>query len=1025
MPVVAEIMVPLPPDLSQVDNGYETQGQAYNLRMPSLATDPLKIVNLDGQVFSWRPTELVYRGGDDVGAIHYDYLVGSSPVQLDPPTRRQVRYRRTFPAADDVFQALEEQVKHSTILFDRPRPPAVYITRQAEFGVTGIVTGVRLPIGLNETMLSGGFALRRPVARDMTGAECEGRYEVLDTTDGQQLITLFPVEWILSPDRVYPINLDPTVVTTSTNATATAYPNQRHTEAFKSNGYLWNMFHDGTNLVCRYSADGGGTWQTPTAGATIGAYRDGSVFIDANDYLHVVVETTGATAIYYLRGTPDAGRTGYNWSATLTIASATSVLFPDVVAHSEGTGWKAHVVWAYSTGTPNSYARYQRINITGAGVISLDGAMVTLGGDYVSSPASSPAIAIDAGKNLFVTWNAGAAAAGKGIRGKKGAYASGPSWTWGTEEAVTETVYAPSLQMGPCVLDSAGRLLVTLQDSSASHYIRVFRRSAAGAWSDISPTNQAGQHSTMVVDKSTDKVYLYYRNNGLKQLVYDGATWSAETTVDADSTADYPGARRDTAGNAIDVQYMTGSASPYTVKAYRLTLNQPPTSPDGLAPNGVGRDAATSITLTAVAHDDVGDYPTDAQWQITDGTTTWYVKADGTLAVAATWVPTGGGSFALSRQISAGQLVNGKSYQWRVMTRDQGGLTSPWSAYAVFTTTAPPITTIVAPANGVTLTGGKPTVTVSVSGSFGSARYRIYADNAAAPGAVLAEHAGVASTSKTIGYDPANNTYYWIGVQSTSPDGVVGAEAQVRVNVSYTPPLPPQNVSASGLIAQACVRLTWDRGMNPGNQNGSFGDAWRVRRRVKGAGSWGAPVDVANPDSSNVALVDCSVASRQVYEFQVTAVGNNGTESSGIIVEATVQFVVAWLIHPTDSTQNLMLYLTDANMAIDHPQTISDTEPLGATRKTRSTGNVLGGEFDLTIVADHRNPRTFNLAEQLRARKQLGTTWLLKLPGHPGPLMQSIPGRLFEISLGALREVTGATRTVITIPAVEVGDARD
>jgi hypothetical protein len=138
--------------------------------------------------------------------------------------------------------------------------------------------------------------------------------------------------------------------------------------------------------------------------------------------------------------------------------------------------------------------------------------------------------------------------------------------------------------------------------------------------------------------------------------------------------------------------------------------------------------------------------------------------------------------------------------------------------------------------------------------------------------------------------------------------------------------------------------------------------------------------------------------------------------------EATLVHPYPWLINLSAPDQSVPLPLTAAEWQLTYPQSITDTETLGATRKKRSTGNVLGAEGDLVIVANHRDSRTYDLAERLRAAKQLSTTWLLKLPQLPGRLMTAIPGRLLEVSLGEMREYPSSAKTVLRIPIVEVGD---
>jgi hypothetical protein len=138
--------------------------------------------------------------------------------------------------------------------------------------------------------------------------------------------------------------------------------------------------------------------------------------------------------------------------------------------------------------------------------------------------------------------------------------------------------------------------------------------------------------------------------------------------------------------------------------------------------------------------------------------------------------------------------------------------------------------------------------------------------------------------------------------------------------------------------------------------------------------------------------------------------------------EATLRFPHPWLVNLADPDTSVPLRITAAEWQLTYPQSITDVVTLDATRKKRSVGNVLGAETEMLIVANHRDPRTFDLAERIRAAKALPTTWLLKMPQLPGALMASIPGRQFEVSLGELREIPSPSKTVLRLPVVEVGD---
>lgn len=401
-------------------------------------------------------------------------------------------------------------------------------------------------------------------AKDGTFAYCDvqeigGAFEI---TIPQSFYDTAPLPW----------KLDPTTVATSTSATATAYSNQQKIRRF-SNGVLFGMFHDGNGWLCRYSSDNGATWNAPGTGATIDSpfgNNGASVFIDPNDYIHVAM--ANSADVLYHRGTPDAAKTSYTWSAGVLISS-TATHYPDIVAHAEGTGWKAHAVWAYANAQTTT--RYQRIDITSGGVISLDGAMVTVGENLAVSGGSYPSVAVDSSKNLYVKWTTGQTGAGKGVRFKKATYSAGPTWTWGSEEAITEGEYAG--HMGPCLLDSTGRVVVAFTGANTPNLF-VWRRATGGTWSDISPTTVSSSSLSLTIDTS-DNLYVFYvngaANSGLLYRKYDGSAWSSAVTADSDTTSKYPSARRDTTGSAVDVLYTSGSASPYNVKHYRLELPSP------------------------------------------------------------------------------------------------------------------------------------------------------------------------------------------------------------------------------------------------------------------------------------------------------------------------------------------------------------------------------------------------------------------------------------------------------------------
>jgi hypothetical protein len=355
-----------------------------------------------------------------------------------------------------------------------------------------------------------------------------------------------------------------TVLTTSSSI-PNAYPNGRH-EARFSNGVLFAFAAtSGGGYECRYSADGGANWATPTAGVTVGSGGYGSCAIDPQDYIHAVKVESGGKIAYY-RGTPDTNRTSYAWSAGLTINTTNGNGLVDIVVHPEGTGWKAHIVWGLAGQSgASSLVNYQRVNITSTGTISLDGSAVQISGTLATNVQTFPSIAVDTSKNLYTAWNTGATGTGNGIRFRKATYSAG-AWSWGTTEPITETVFANS--MGPCVVDSAGRVSVAFVRLSV---LKALRRAAAGGWTDISPSpSVAADMAAMVVDP-TDNLCVVYTTSSPDQVMLAryGTAWST-SLVEGATGATYPSITRDAPGGAVDFMVAAGGPT-YTVKSYRIT----------------------------------------------------------------------------------------------------------------------------------------------------------------------------------------------------------------------------------------------------------------------------------------------------------------------------------------------------------------------------------------------------------------------------------------------------------------------
>lgn len=140
------------------------------------------------------------------------------------------------------------------------------------------------------------------------------------------------------------------------------------------NGNLWAVIFDNTadEVEFYFSTDGGDSWAQSTA-SSIGAgeVQAGGLafFIDQDDYAHLIYSTTDPTFLYRL-GTPNAGRTEWSWSSPITLAAQIGDI-ATIVAHREGSGWKAHALALPTIGGTKHLVRYQ-IDITSGHVPSLE-----------------------------------------------------------------------------------------------------------------------------------------------------------------------------------------------------------------------------------------------------------------------------------------------------------------------------------------------------------------------------------------------------------------------------------------------------------------------------------------------------------------------------------------------------------------------------------------------------------------------------------------------------------------------------
>lgn len=389
----------------------------------------------------------------------------------------------------------------------------------------------------------------------------------------------------------------PTTINTSTAATATAYSNQRKVDRCQ-NGVLWavRQYKDATlwGYAFLYSTDNGATWTDAGGGIAWGTLNytpNSSFFIDVDDYAHHVYKNAADGYIYYRRGTPNAARTAWTWSAATLVNSDTGLNYPDIVAHREGTGWRAHIVASLVNGTTNS-AFYWTVTVASDGGITV-GAAVNIGASsYGTGIHTWPSIDFNHtgdGKtvaggtpHLYVSWSAGAAGAGKGIRFRKAVYSAG-AWNWNPEVEIDSTRHVPSATGGwlNCLFDGTRVVMGgTLTDAGNAADVVLYDRDAADATTttrlliDNSATTSVLAGGSLSYD-SNGNVYLFGADrsgaNGTRLVNWrkwtrSSATLGAITTFDSTGPdTPYISAKRGYSDSRIEFIYTDGTASPYNV----------------------------------------------------------------------------------------------------------------------------------------------------------------------------------------------------------------------------------------------------------------------------------------------------------------------------------------------------------------------------------------------------------------------------------------------------------------------------
>jgi hypothetical protein len=894
---VVKVPIPDAPTLTVTTTGATAENTAYKMEVPSDSSNPVTITAPNGQQFKWQPTELAYR--DSSGQM--DYIVGSSPTSLSVLSR-QARYLRTFPSADDWFNTDGNKVKHWTVLNEPPRTPASYLGAGIEFGVSGIVSGIPLPTGSHKTIDADPFFFPEPIIKDFAGNEIRGRYEVTDTTEGQQLFIWFDADYLNT--ATYPVMIDPTTVVSAAYDTS---GNGGRKLVRTTSGDLYCSLKNTNYLYLYKSTDNGTTWTQvssinangglPNTSATGDSANEEpsswALAVDSLNNLHTVftVDITNGSGIvegrvYYVKGTDLT-------AVTVIYDAGGSYVQKDISIAIDGND-AIHLAWSGKTSTyPNSFnIRYSKSTDGGATWASpTQLTSVNISGvDF-----KNPSISINGSGNPIIVndWHNGTSAYEIHAR-----YFDGSAWS------LTKVVYNGNsyAQYNPCAaVDSNGVIHVVWYgfdstDNAVSN-IRYSKSSDGGAtWSSmikLTSGNSYPQGSPSIVVDKNNKLYVFFQGRDpnistsydqIRKVIHDG-TWGSVMTLTNNTTnhARYPASLWSKFNMNSDdaVRWIWQDMQASAVQYDSITLNTAPNAPTlGTRTNF---DATESADFTWTFSDpDSGDSQSAYQLLIKR-------SSDGVIVVDTGKVA----STTAKHTLAGATLTNNVQYQWQVRTWDKSDAVSPYSNLASFYTSAKPTVSITDPAtDGTTVSTSSLTVQWSFSDpeSEGQSAYQVKLTDSA--DVILwdsGKTSSISARSKTIEYTLANTTDYKVKVMVWDAKDVKSVEVVRTFKTSFTPPAKP-TVTITDQSTYGYLNIAVS---NPapavGEPNVTSND---IYRRKQGETAW---VRIVRGIPANGYYRDYAAASDVTYEYKARAVGDNDITTDSEYAAGNITLTGVWL----------------------------------------------------------------------------------------------------------------------------------
>lgn len=999
--VIAQRDLPQTPALMRQDTNASAiaENDVYRLYAPANASEALRIESAgDGSAFlSWVPRELAYR--DEAGRI--DYLYGSAPSSLEV-RNREARYRNTFVDADDVYRIETDHVKHYTILREKPRDAAEYLTGRIEFGVSGFISGHPLPPGIHERIETERFVLPEPIVWDGTGARVNGRYEVVDTNEGQYIFVWFDADFLET--AMYPVMVDPTVIVNSASQTGSA--NGEGITGRKlvrlGNGWLVAAVigsSSGSGSIVWYlSKDSGATW---TQYASTGAQVNSTVYLAHRGNTLYTFKVTAGNALVYVPF--DMTQPAPSLTATPLQAASMTDVFPGTIAVDANgvlhATWATKAVSATTTSTTGASLNVMYSRSIDNGTTWTPTALTT--SNVSGTNNTRPTLALLSDGTPIVLHTTETATAKTLVLKKRNA-----DGTWTSKTVFT---HASSVQQAPnMVVDSRDGIHIVWYGSSTAYsysniqylYLSSFAATPPATPEFLTTGNTYHQSNPHLTVDKYDTVAAIWHGSTLMSdgLTYQQVKFATKTATGWSNVIDltnniptsqsyqrYPNVMLPDKDDQYDhlIHYIHQDS--LTLVYSTVNLNTTPLTPTGLTRTNF--DAHQPATFTSQFNDsDPEDAisAVEAEFYLTSNTSAAAYVLPKTNVTSPAYV------------IAANTFQNGKTYQYRERHYDKSGTISPWSDWNTFSCSSVPAATIVAPVADEVITRSQYTFTGGYAQTESipqkSYRFRLYD----LTGLVLVKDTGdVFDGLNTFTYSGlTNNASYRIEYSVTSQDGMTTTTGKRLFSVQYTPPMTPL-VSAVTAANGASVTVTFS---NPAPTAGVPATARNdLYRRKAGAQDWTLVREGVTSPYTDL------LAPAGTFEYGVSAVSNEGAVSS--IASATVSLVFAgqWLVNKNNPSNGIQFIWNGTGEDIAHNQETALVVSFGGTFERKGPVTYRSGTLHATFLASDGDIN--DRIDWITAACESDEVFVLKTPS----------GRLIDVSLSNLRSLSQANATIATV----------